>query len=531
MKLFGFTITRSADKEEEKLVSFATPQYDDGAVNIAAGGTFGTYIDLDGTVRTEAELVGKYRQMMQQPEIEKAVNEVVNEAIVDEEDQDIVEILMEDMQVAGGERLKKLITEEFKVILQLLNFDKNAYDIFRRWYVDGRCYYHVIIDNDAPQEGIKELRYIDPRQIRKIREVLKTKDPETQIATQKTANEYYLFNEKGLSQTTRGGVGNSGSFVQQGIKIAKGSIIHAPSGIMDQNNTMVLSYMHNAIKPLNQLRALEDASIIYHLSRAPERRVFYIDVGSLPKMKAEQHVQNMMTKHKNRVSYNTTTGETSDNRKFMHMLEDYWFPRRGDSGRGTEISVLQGGTQLPDLLQSVEYFQDRLYRSLQVPLTRMKPDAIYNIGRATEITRDEVNYSKFIDRVRMKFAQFLQQALYKQLVLKNIVTPRDWDNDISKDIKFRFARDNYFSELKDLEIMNDRLIRMRDADDFAGKYYSHDWIRRSILRQSDEEVEEQDKIIGSEQQDIRFAMPDPEEEAAPTPQSQPSSGGPNVRTK
>ena len=523
MKLFGFNITRANDKEEEKIQSFAVPTYDDGAVNITAGGTFGTYIDLDGSVRTEAELVGKYRQMMLQPEIEKAVNEVVNEAIVNEEDQDIVEILMDDLEISGGERIKKLITEEFKVILQLLNFEKNAYDIFRRWYVDGRCYYHVIIDNNAPQEGIKELRYIDPRQIRKIREVAKKKDPDTQVVTQQTANEYYLFNEKGLAQSNRVAVGNGGSFNQQGIKIAKGSIIHTPSGLMDQNNTMVLSYMHNAIKPLNQLRALEDASIIYHLSRAPERRVFYIDVGSLPKMKAEQHVQNMMTKHKNRVSYNTSTGETSDNRKFMHMLEDYWFPRRGDSGRGTEITTLQGGTQLPDLLQSVEYFQDRLYRSLQVPLTRMKPDAVYNIGRATEITRDEVNYSKFIDRVRMKFSQFLQQALYKQLVLKKIVTPTDWDNSISKDIKFRFARDNYFAELKDLEIMNDRLIRMRDADDFAGKYYSHDWIRRSILRQSDEEIEEQDGMINKEQTDPRFnPEPPPEEQPPGDPNVQPS---------
>lgn len=521
MKIFGFEITRVQDEEDKELKSFTQPVRDDGAVNVTAGGIFGQFVDLDGTIRTEAELVTKYRQMMLQPEIEKAVNEVVNEAIVDDDEDDILDITMEELQLPS--RLKNVIQEEFKYILRLLDFEHSAYDIFRRWYVDGRSYYHVIIDTDKPTEGIKELRYIDPRKIRKIRESVKKKDQTTAAVLTQTKAEYYLFSDKGFNVGSKTQTVNQEA---QGLKIAKDSIIHCASGLMDENNTMVLGYLHNGIKPLNQLRALEDATLIYHLSRAPERRVFYVDVGNLPKMKAEQHVQDMMTRHKNRVSYNSSTGETSDDRKFMHMLEDYWLPRR-EGGRGTEISVLQGGTQLPDLLQSVEYFQDRLYRALQVPLTRMKPDSIYNLGRATEITRDEVNFSKFIDRVRMRFTGFLKEALYKQLILKQIVTPEDWDLNIKNDVQFKYARDNYFSELKDLEIMNDRLIRMRDADDFAGKYYSHEWIRRNILRQTDEEIEEQDGQIQAEMQDQRF-NPLPEEQPGQEQEQPPQEGGQDV---
>ena len=523
MRFFGFEIQRASDKEEKERVSFAQPAFDDGAVNVtAAGGAQASYIDLEGTVRTEADLVRKYRQMLLQPEIEKAVNEIVNEAIVQQENQDTIELLLEDVKI--GDNIKKKIVEEWDLILRLLDFDKNAYDIFRRWLVDGRSYYHVIIDPEKPQDGIKELRYVDPRNIRKMRESVKLTDPVTRVTVTKIVREYYLFAEKGLGNQASNGMAPSSNQGVMGVKIATGSIIHTTSGVMDTNNSLVLSYMHNAIKPLNQLRALEDATLIYHLSRAPERRIFSIDVGNMPKMKAEQHVRDMMTRHKNKISYNAATGETSDDRKFMHMLEDYWFPKR--EGRGTEVDILSGGAQLPDLLQSVEYFQDRLYRSLQVPLTRLKPDAVYNLGRATEITRDEVNFSKFIDRLRGKFVEFLTDALYKQLVLKKIVVPADWDADIKFQLKYKFARDNYFTELKDLEIMNDRLIRMRDADDFAGKYYSHEWIRRNILRQTDADIKEQDKQIEGELSDPRFAPPEPEPEPGADPNALPPEGPP-----
>ena len=501
VKIFGFEITRTLDQEEAKRPSFVEPMKQDGALNIAAGGTFGTYIDLDGAIRTEAELVSRYRQMMLQPEVEKAINEVVNEAIVQEENENTLQLLLEDSDIP--DRIKSAIEKEFDFIYQhLLNFEDEGYDIFKRWYVDGRSYFHAIIDREKPQEGIKELRYIDPRKIRKIREVAKRKDKISDIVTTTTRAEYYLYNEKGF------GIGGARTnFSSQGIKIAKDSIIHTTSGLMDQNNTMCLSYLHPSIKPLNQLRALEDATIIYHLARASERRVFKVDVGNLPRVRAEQYIQDMMTKYKNRISYNASTGEMADDRKFMHMNEDFWIPTR-EGGRGTEIEVLAGGQALPDLLTSVEYFQDRLYRSLQVPLTRMKPDAVYNLGRATEITRDEVNFSKFIDRVRGKFVELIFQSLEKQLILKNVVTPTDWNLEIRPRIKYKFARDNYFAELKDLEIMNDRLIRARDAEDFTGKYVSHEWIRRNIFRQTDVEMKEMDKQMEKEMDDPRYHISD-----------------------
>jgi hypothetical protein len=490
MEIFGFKIERKKDEEQEVNKSFANPIADDGAVTVATGGTFGTYIDLEGTIRTEAELVTRYREMSLQPEVDKAVNEVVNEAIVVEEENEIVELILDDMPVA--ENIKKVIIDEFENILNLCEFKKNSYDMFKRWYIDGRSYYHAIVNEEIPQEGLKELRYIDPRKIRKIREIKKIKDPITQAVLTIVKDEYYIYTEKGLNSGTKGFLSQMGT---SGLKIKKDSIIHTTSGLLDSNNKMVLSYLHPSIKQLNQLRALEDATLIYHLSRAPERRVFYIDVGNLPKAKAEQHVQNMMTRHKNKIQYNAQTGEIKDDRKFMTMLEDYWLPRR--EGRGTEISVLQGGTALPQLLESLQYFQDRLYRALQVPLTRMKPDAIYNIGRATEITRDEVNFSKFIDRVRNKFSDFFLSSLEKQLILKEIVDPESWE-DIKKHIKFQFAKDNYFTELKEMEILNERFIRLRDVDDFAGRYYSHEWIRRNILKQTDDDIEKMDKQIQDE---------------------------------
>lgn len=488
MQLFGYEIKKRPIPDSVR--SFTPEVKDDGAVVVAAGGTFGQYIDLDGTVRTEAELVAKYREMALQPEIDKAVNEVVNEAIVVEDGEHTIEIVLDDMPV--DVRVKKIIEEEFKIILDLLNFQSTCYDMFRRWYVEGRQYFHCVIDEKKPSEGIKELRYIDPRKIRKIREVIKTKDKNTNAVIQKTKAEYYIYNEKGLNYGSK----VISNLSTTGIKIYADSIIHVTSGLTDQNNIMGLSYLHSAIKPLNQLRSLEDSALIYHLSRAPERRIFYIDVGNLPKPKAEQYVRDMMTRYKNRVSYDAQTGELRDDRKFMTFLEDYWFPRR-EGGKGTEISILQGGTALPQLLQSVEYFQQRLYRSLQVPISRLQPEAMYTLGRATEISRDEVIFSKFIDRLRNKFSDVFISALEKQLILKKITTPDDWAQ-LKKYIRFRYLRDNYFAELKEMEIFTDRLQRVQMADQYAGKYFSHEWIRKSILKQTDEEIELMDEQIQEE---------------------------------
>ena len=483
--LFGFQIKRKP--QPDSIRSFTPEIKDDGAVVVAAGGTFGQYIDLDGTVRTEAELVAKYREMALQPEIDRAVNEVVNEAIVVEDGDHTIEIVLDDIEI--DDKIKQIIDQEFNGILDLLDFQNQAYDIFRKWYVEGRQYFHAVIDEKRPEEGLKELRYVDPRKIRKIREVQKTKDRNTEAVIEKTKSEYYIYNEKGLNYGSKV-MSNLGT---TGVKIHADSIIHVTSGLTDQNGLMGLSYLHSAIKPLNQLRALEDSAIIYHLSRAPERRIFYIDIGNLPKIKAEQYLRDMMAKYKNRLSYDAQTGEIRDDRKFMTMLEDYWLPRR-EGGRGTEISVLSGGTALPQLLQSVEYFEDRLYKALQVPITRLKPDAVYSIGRATEITRDEVNFSKFVDRIRNKFSQLFLKALEKQVILKRIASPEDWDA-IKGKVKFRYLRDNYFAELKEMEIFTDRMNRVQLAEPFAGKYLSHTWIRKNILKQTDEEIELMDEQI------------------------------------
>lgn len=489
--LFGFEIKRK--KEDENLPSFTPEVKDDGAVVVAAGGQYGTYVDLDGTVRTEAELVSKYREMAQQPEIDSAVDDIVNDAIVSENNEKIVEIVLDDLKVANT--VKKAIATEFDSIINLLDFNLYSYEIFRRWYVDGRLYYHIIIDDQKIEDGIKELRYIDPRKIRKVREITKKRDKSDPNATtvQKTNAEYYIFNEKGF-QARAGAQAAMGS--TNGLRIAKDSIVHVTSGLTDRDGTMILSYLHKAIKPMNQLRALEDATLIYRLTRAPERLIFYVDVGNLPKMKAEQYLREMMVRYKNRLVYDAGTGEVRDDRKFMTMTENYWFPRR-EGGRGTEVTTLPAGQNLGEL-EDVKYFQRRLYKSLNVPYSRLDPDAAnYTLGRATEISRDEVKFSRFIDRLRLKFSYVFMSALEKQLIMKKIITPEDWDS-LSKTIKFKFAKDNYFSELKETEILNDRLNVLNAIAPYAGKYYSHAWIRKNILRQTDEDIEEIDDQIKQE---------------------------------
>ena len=489
MQLFGFEFKRKVDLDVAP--SFAPKEADDGAVVVAAGGSFGTYVDLDGTVRTEAELVTKYREMALQPEIDAAVDEIVNE-MVSLDEKDLVEIQLDNLTEVP-ETIKKKIREEFESCLNILDFRKHAYEILRRWYIDGRLYYHVIIDEKDVTSGIKEIRYVDPRKIRKVREIAKRKAKGGdfgEAVIPKTQNEYYIFNDKGF---------NYGNKITgpstNGLRIAKDSVLHVTSGLTDTQGTMVLSYMHKAIKALNQLRTLEDALVIYRLSRAPERRIWYIDVGNLPKMKAEQYVRDIMVKHKNRLIYDAETGNVRDDRKFMTMLEDYWLPRR-EGGKGTEVTTLPGGQTLGQM-DDVLYFQKKLLQTLNVPVNRLNSDALFSLGRATEVSRDELKFSRFISRLRGRFSNLFLNLLGKQLVLKQIMSIEDWQN-IAGDINFDFAKDNYFTELKDGEILDNRINLARNMQDMLGKYYSHAWLRKNILQMSEDDIEEMDEQINEE---------------------------------
>lgn len=495
--LFGFEIKRKQDNAD--LPSFTPEHKDDGAVVVSAGGQYGTYIDLDGTVRTEAELVSKYREMAQQPEIDSAIEDIVNDSIVTEEHVKTVELVLDDVKIANN--VKKAITTEFENVLNLLDFNKYSYDIYKKWYVDGRLYYHVIIDESRLGDGIKELRYIDPRKIRKVREVSKKRDKSDPQASpiQKTAAEYYVYNDKGF-QSRAGAQAAMGS--TNGLRIAKDSIVHVTSGLTDRDGTLVLGYLHKAIKPMNQLRALEDATLIYRLTRAPERLIFYVDVGNLPKVKAEQYLRDMMTKYKSRLVYDSNTGEVRDDRKFMTMTENYWMARR-EGARGTEISSLPAGQNLGEL-EDVKYFQRKLFKSLNVPFTRMDPESQFSLGRPSEITREEVKFARFVDRLRLRFSDLFMGCLEKQLILKNIMTPEDWD-EFSKQFKFKYARDSFFAESKEMEILTDRLNALNTIAPYAGRYYSNEWIRKNVLRQTEEEIEEIDEQIKNEQGNPQYA--------------------------
>ena len=500
--MFGFEFRKVVP--EEPPASFVPENNDDGAVVVAAGGSYGTFVDLEGTARTEAELVTRYRDMALTADIDRAVEEIINEAIVQETDEKIVELNLESLQVSDN--IKAVIIQEFNTIKNLLNFEDSCYDVFKKWYVDGRLYYHVVIDDKNPRMGIKELRNIDPRKIRKVRETKKRKDKNSEAVVTQTQREYYVYNDKGYnSQGIGSGVVSNST---TGLKIAKDAIVHCTSGIMDNNNTMVLSYLHKAIKPLNQLRVLEDATVIYRISRAPERRIFYIDVGNLPKMKAEQYLRDMMARHKNRLVYDASTGEVRDDRKFMTMLEDYWLPRR-EGGKGTEITTLPGGENLGKM-EDVEYFQKKLYQSLNVPATRLQTDQTYSIGRATEITRDEVKFSKFISRMRGKFSSLFIKCLEKQLVLKGIVTVEDW-KQMSQFIKFDYAKDNYYEELKETDVLLSRLNAAAMITPYIGKYYSHEWIRQNLFKQSDEDRDIMDAQIQEELSNQIYYPPPPPE--------------------
>jgi hypothetical protein len=491
---FGFEFKRKRDEDKDYNQSFAPLIEDDGAMMVAAGGVYGTYVDLEGSARTEAELVTKYREMAQHPEMDSAIDDIVNESIVQNNIEDMIKLNLDQLEVTDN--LKKLILDEFDYVLDLVEINTHAYDVFRRWYIDGRLYYHVIIDDKKPQNGIKECRYIDPRKIRKVKEVKKkpiNAPGQQSIVVTEKQNEYFIYNDRGFAQNIATNAGMQTN--STGVKINKDSIIHVTSGITDKNNTTVLSHLHKAIKPLNQLRTIEDATLIYRISRAPERRIFYIDVGNLPKMKAEQYLRDIMQRFKNRVVYDSATGEVRDDRKFMTMLEDFWFPRR-EGGKGTEVQTLPAGQNLGEM-EDVKYFQRNLYKALNIPVNRIEPEQTYNLGRATEISRDEIKFMKFVTRLQTRFSEVFMGALEKQLILKKIITPEDWVK-YSNRIRIDYAEDNYYSSLKQLEVFNDRIALLNQTDALVGKYVSKQWVKKNILQQTAEEIEAEEVQIASE---------------------------------
>ena len=493
-QLFGFSLQRA--KKVPKGPSFVQKDSLDGSQPVVGGGYYGYSVDFDGQIRNEYELITRYREMVLQPECDSAVDDVVNETICGNFDDVPVELELSNLKVS--EKIKKLMREEFQEILRLLDFDNRSYEIFRRWYVDGRLFYHKVIDPKKPRQGLVELRYIDPRKIRKVTEYeqkkpgeLRNQDLNTQL-TQKSA-EYFLYNPKGLRNSTN-----------QGLKIAPDSITYCHSGIQDLNKNMVLSHLHKAIKAVNQLRMIEDSLVIYRLSRAPERRIFYIDVGNLPKNKAEQYLREVMGRYRNKLVYDANTGEIKDDKKFMSMLEDFWLPRR-EGGRGTEITTLPGGQNLGEL-EDVKYFQKKLYRALNVPESRLESESQFNLGRAAEITRDEIKFQKFVTRLRKKFSELLDDLLKTQLVLKGVISIEEWE-DMSEHIQYDYIADNYFSELKEKEMLTERLNLMTQMDPFAGRYFSLEYIRRQILRQTDAEMNDIDKQM--EEEIASGKLPDP----------------------
>lgn len=508
INLFGFSISKKekeTSKEEtpKKSLSFVAPDYDDGAVPIEVGGYFGTIVDFDGSVKTDIDLIRKYRDMALHPEVESAISDICNEAIVYDDTLSTVKIDTANIDVS--QNIKNKIEDEFEEVMKLLNFNRRGFEIFRKWYVDSRIYYHIIIDENNRKKGIKELRPIDPVKIRKIRRIVKkpldqSRAQGAQVVT--NVEEFYVYNESEP---------NSTALSMEGLKISPDAICFVHSGLYDAYKKKIIGYLHKAIKALNQLRMIEDAVVIYRITRAPERRVFYVDVGNLPKQKAEEYVRGLMQKYRNKLMYDPTTGEVADSRKHLSMLEDFWMPRR-EGGRGTEISTLEGGQNLSEM-DDVKYFQKKLFQSLNVPTSRLEETTGFNMGKASEISRDEVKFSHFIDRLRMKFSELFLELLRTQLVLKGIIKEDEW-KDMEGKIGFRFSKDSHFSELKESEILKDRLASARDAEDFVGKYYSREWIRKYVLRQTDDDIEQIDKQIKEEQAAGLIASP---EGAAPPP--------------
>ena len=491
-ELFGFQITR-VKKTEDPKQSFTTTQADDGTQTVAAGGYFGQYLDMEGTAKSEADLIRRYREISLHPECDMAVEDIVNEAVVANELKEAVRVNTDNLPY--GKDIRRRIESEFSDILKLMNFNTKGHDIFRRWYVDGRIYYQKIIDRTSPTLGITELKYIDPRKIKKIREVRKTR-PEgaKNLEIVDEFVEYYLFNEKGVSGTTSGG----------GVKIAPDTIAFCPSGLVDQQKNIVMSYLHKAIKPVNQLRMIEDAVVIYRIARAPERRIFKIDVGNLPKVKAEQYLRDVMARYRNKLVYDASTGEIRDDRNYMSMLEDFWLPSR-EGGRGTDISTLPGGQNLGEIAD-IEYFQRKLYRSLNVPVSRLESTQGFNLGRASEITRDELKFTKFVQRLRKKFTELFNDLLKTQLILKKVISEEDW-HTISHNLQYDFLQDGHFAELKQSEMMRERIQLVNEMRDMVGKYFSVEYMRKNVLKQSESEIAEMDKQIKQEIEDGILSSP------------------------
>jgi len=493
-ELFGFSITR-LKKQSDPKQSFTTAPADDGTQTIAAGGYFGQYLDMEGTAKTEADLIRRYREISLHPECDLAIEDIVNEAIVANENKEAVRVNVNNLPY--GNDVRRKIEDEFKEVLRLMNFNTKGHDIFRRWYVDGRIFYQKIIDRNATTKGITELKYLDPRKIKRIREVRK-KRPEgvtgpNMLTVVDEFVEYYLFNEKGVINSTSGG-----------IKIAPDTIAYCPSGLVDQTKNMVLSYMHKAIKPVNQLRMIEDAAVIYRIARAPERRIFKIDVGNLPKVKAEQYLRDVMARYRNKLVYDASTGEIRDDRNYMSMLEDFWLPSR-EGGRGTDISTLPGGQNLGEITD-IEYFRSKLYRSLNVPVSRLESNSGFNLGRSSEITRDELKFTKFVQRLRKKFTELFNDILRTQLILKGIINEEDWQS-VRDSITYDFLQDGHFAELKNTELMRERLQLANEMRDYIGKFYSVDYVRKNILKQNAREIEDIDKQIKKEIDDGIISAP------------------------
>jgi len=509
-KLFGFSIS-DKEKKSSSLLSPVPPSNEDGVDNYISSGFYGQYVDIEGVYKTEYDLMRRYREMAIHPEADAAIEDVVNEALVSDLYDSPIEIELSN--VNASDKVKEKIREEFKGIKEMMDFDKKAHEIFRNWYIDGRLYYLKVIDVKKPEEGIKEIRYINPMKIKFVRKERKQKGNEmngpqgpsdAKQAMYPEIDEYYVYTPKPNYPTTMFAAGGGRGNDKTAIKIAKDSITYATSGLFDRNKGTCLSYLHKAIKALNQLRMIEDSLVIYRLSRAPERRIFYIDVGNLPKVKAEQYLKEVMSRYRNKLVYDASTGEVRDDRKFMSMLEDFWLPRR-EGGRGTEITTLPGGQNLGELAD-IEYFQKKLYRALGVPESRIANDGGFNLGRSSEILRDELKFSKFVGRLRKRFANMFTDFLRTQLILKNIIAPEDWD-EISDHIQYDFLYDNQFAELKETELLEGRLGILAQIEPYIGKYYSQEWVRSKVLRQSESEMKEEDKKIEKEIAD--GTIPDP----------------------
>ena len=506
-KLFGFSI-EDTEKTPPNVVSPVPPNNEDGVDHYMTSGFFGQYVDIEGVYKTEFDLIKRYREMALHPECDSAIEDVVNEAIVADTHDTPVEIELSNLNASDG--IKKKIREEFKYILGLLDFDKKAHEIYRNWYIDGRLYYHKVINFKKPEEGIVELRYIDSMKMRYVRQQKKA-EKDVRMANVNNDNpmeyefpeieEYFVYSPKSTYPSQMPSAMAGGN---KGIKMTRDSVAYCTSGLVDRNKGSTLSYLHKAIKAVNQLRMIEDSLVIYRLSRAPERRIFYIDVGNLPKIKAEQYLRDVMMRYRNKLVYNADTGEIKDDKKYMSMLEDFWLPRR-EGGRGTEITTLPGGQNLGEITD-IKYFQEKLFKALNVPVTRIGGDGGFNLGRSSEILRDEVKFSKFVGRLRKRFSALFSDILKTQLLLKNIITPEDWDV-MSQHIQYDFLYDNHFAELKDSELMAERLTMVASAEPYVGRYFSQDYLRRKILRQTDEEIIEQDEIMKKEIAD--GTIPDP----------------------